>query len=146
MLSRVGGGQPVRFLIAGGVNTLFGVADTFVLLHLLLLLVPGHPKAMGTTAMAVSSIVNIGFSFLTYKWFVFRTSGNYLPEFVRSLTIYLPSLALNTLLVAPLTAVYERWLGNGKPAVYLAMASILGFTIVFSFFGHKRVTFRQKAG
>ena len=135
----------MRFLIAGGVNTLFGIADTFVLLHVLLLLVPGHPKAMGTTAMGVSSIINIGFSFLTYKLFVFRTRGNYLPEFLRSLTIYLPSLALNTLLVAPLTAVYEHWLGHGKPAVYLAMATILIVTIVFSFFGHKRVTFRQKA-
>ena len=145
-MSRIGGGQPVRFLIAGGVNTLFGIADTFVLLHVLLVMVPEHPKAMGTTAMAVSSIINIGFSFLTYKWFVFKTRGNYAPEFLRSLTIYLPSLALNTLLVAPLTAVYERWLGHGKPAVYLAMATILGVTIVFSFFGHKRVTFRQKAG
>jgi putative flippase GtrA len=131
--------------VAGGINTLFGIADTFVLLHLLLLFVPGHPKAMGTTAMGVSSVINIGFSFLMYKLFVFRTRGHYLPEFLRSLTIYLPSLALNTLLVAPLTAAFERWLGPGKSPVYLAMASILGFTLVFSFFGHKRVTFRQKA-
>jgi putative flippase GtrA len=144
VLSKVAGGQPVRFLIAGGVNTLFGIADTFVMLHVGLLLVPGHPKAMGTAAMALSSIVNIGFSFLTYKWFVFRTRGHYGPEFLRSLTIYLPSLALNTLMVAPLTAVLERWVGPGRGAVYLAMASILSFTIVFSFFGHKRVTFRQR--
>lgn len=146
MLGKVAGGQPLRFLVAGGVNTLFGIADTFVLLHVLLLLNPAHPKAMGTTAMAVSSIINIAFSFFMYKWFVFRTSGNTLPEFLRSLTIYLPSLGLNTLLVAPLTAAYEHWLGPGKAAVYLAMASILFVTLIFSFFGHKRVTFRQKTG
>ena len=137
--------QSVRFLAAGGFNTLFGVADAFLLLKLSLLAIPTHPKFMGTVAMAVSSVVNIAFSFLTYKWFVFRTKGNYVPEFLRSLTIYLPTIALSTLLVAPLTAVFQRWTGNQRGSVYMAMAALLSFTIVFSFFGHKRVTFKQKS-
>ena len=133
----------MRFLVIGGCNTLFGVADTFLLLKVLLWFRPDEPKTMGTVAMAVSSVINIGFSFLTYKWFVFRTKGNYLTEYVRSLTIYLPSLALNTFLVAPLAALLKRWTGRDHASVYGAMAIILTVTIVFSFFGHKRVTFRQ---
>ena len=135
--------ESVRFLVIGGCNTLFGVADTFVLLKLLLWLRPDEPKTMGTLAMAVSSVINIGFSFLTYKWFVFRTKGNYLSEYLRSLTIYLPSLALNTFLVAPLAALLKHWTGRDHASVYAAMGIILTVTIVFSFFGHKRVTFRQ---
>ncbi len=136
--------QPVRFLVIGGANTLFGVADTFAVLKLLLLLQPSEPKLMGTVAMAASSILNIGFSFLTYKWFVFRTKGNYVKEYLRSLTIYLPSLVLNTFLVAPLALLLHRWTGYERGSVYLAMGIILTFTIVFSFFGHKHVSFRQR--
>jgi putative flippase GtrA len=135
--------QSVRFLAIGGGNTLFGVADTFLVLRLFFLLAPGRPKLMGTAAMAASSIVNIGFSFLTYKWFVFRTKGNYLKEYLRSLTIYLPSLALNTFLIAPLSVLLHRWTGYDRGSVYLAMAIILTVTIAFSFFGHKHVSFRQ---
>jgi putative flippase GtrA len=138
--------QSVRFLVAGGFNTLFGVADSLLLLKLLLALQPAQPKLMGTAAMALSSVVNIAVSFLSYKWFVFCTEGNYLREYLRSLTIYLPSLALNTLLVAPLAVVLKRWTGFDRGSVYMAMALILSFTIVFSFFGHKRVTFQQKTG
>jgi putative flippase GtrA len=137
--------QSVRFLVAGGFNTLFGIADTFLVLKLFLLVSPMHPKSMGTAAIAVSSVLNIAVSFLTYKWFVFKTKGNYVPEFLRSLTIYLPTIAVSTLLVAPLTAVFQRWTGNQRGSVYMAMAAVLSFTIVFSFFGHKRVTFKQKS-
>jgi putative flippase GtrA len=142
---RLAEAQSVRFLVAGGFNTLFGIADTFLVLKMFLLVSPTHPKSMGTAAIAVSSVVNIAVSFLTYKWFVFKTKGNYVPEFLRSLTIYLPTIAVSTLLVAPLTAVFQRWTGNQRGSVYMAMAAVLSFTIVFSFFGHKRVTFKQKS-
>ena len=62
--------QSVRFLVAGGFNTLFGVADSLLLLKLLLALQPAQPKLMGTAAMALSSVVNIAVSFLSYKWFL----------------------------------------------------------------------------
>lgn len=136
--------QPLRFLVAGGFNTLFGIADTLLIAKLFLHLNPAQPKLMGTVAMGVASMINIAFSFLSYKWFVFRTKGNYLQEYLRSLTIYLPSLALNTLAVAPLSALLRRWTGQERASVYEAMAIILTFTIIFSFFGHKHVSFKQK--
>jgi len=146
LTKRLAEAQSVRFLVAGGFNTLFGIADSLLLLKLLMTIDPAQLKLMGTVAMALSSVLNIAVSFLIYKWFVFCTTGNYLREYLRSLTIYLPSLALNTFLVAPLAILFRRWTGYDRGSVYLAMAAILSFTIVFSFFGHKRVTFQQKAG
>jgi putative flippase GtrA len=143
MTKRLAEKQPVRFLAAGGFNTLFGVADTFLLTKLLLMVSPSHAKWMGTAAMALSSVINTCVSFLTYKWFVFHTKDNYGQEFLRSLTIYLPMMALNTLMVAPLATVIQHLTGYDHGSVYLAMGVILCFTIVFSFLGHKRVTFRQ---
>ena len=135
--------QSVRFLVIGGFNTLFGVANSFAMVRLMVWLWPGQPKTMGTIAIAISSMVNIGFSFLTYKWFVFRTKGNYLKEYLRSLLIYLPNLALSTLALAPLAAVLKRWTGHEQGSLYAAVAIIVGVGIVFSFVGHKNVTFRQ---
>ncbi len=136
--------QSFRFLVIGGCNTLFGIADSLAMVKMFLLVEPGQPKLMGTVAIAVSSVINIGFSFLTYKWFVFRTKGNYLQEYLRSLTIYLPSLAISTLLVAPLSALLHRWTGYERGSVYMAIGLIISFTIVFGFFGHKHISFRSK--
>jgi putative flippase GtrA len=138
--------ESVRFLVIGGFNTLFGIVDSFVMVKLALLIVPSQPKTMGTVAIAVSSVINIGVSFLTYKWFVFRTKGNYLKEYLRSLLIYLPNLAASTLAVAPLATILRRWIGHEKGSVYAAIAIIVVAGIVFSFFGHKNVTFRQTDG
>ena len=138
--------ESVRFLVIGGGNTLFGVADSFVMVKLMMLIVPSQPKTMATVAIAISSAINIGVSFLTYKWFVFRTRGNYLKEYLRSLLIYLPNLALSTLAVAPLATLLQRWIRQEKASVYTAISIIVVAGIVFSFFGHKNVTFRQTNG
>lgn len=137
--------ESVRFLVIGGFNTLFGVMDSLLMVKLLLLMVPSQPKTMATVAIAISSAINIGVSFLTYKWFVFRTQGNYLKEYLRSLLIYLPNLALSTLAVAPLATLLRHWIGQEKAAVYAAIAIVIVVGIVFSFFGHKNVTFRHKS-
>ena len=136
--------ESVRFLVIGGCNTLFGVVNSFAMVRLMLWLRPDQPKTMGTVAIALSSVINIGFSFLTYKWFVFRTKGNYLKEYLRSLLIYLPNLAASTLAVAPLTAVLKRWTGHDRGSVFAAALIIVVAGIVFSLLGHKNVTFRQE--
>lgn len=92
----------IRYLLAGACNTLFGICNTLAITRLFVVLVPSQPKLMGTAAMLFASFLSIAFSFLTYKWFVFKTRGNYLGEYLRSLLVYLPSIAINTLAVAPL--------------------------------------------
>jgi len=139
-----------KYLLAGGCNTLFGICDTLAITRLFLLLIPSQPKLMGTAAMLLTSFFNIAFSFLAYKWFVFKTKGNYLREYARSLLVYLPSIAVNTLAVAPLSAALSFMNAPVKSltridggSVYLASAILLAITFVLSFFGHKHVSFRQ---
>jgi len=96
-------GEALRFLIAGGSNTLFGIADTFFFTWLFTHALPAHLELGITLATLIATVTNITVSFLTYKWFVFRTDGNYLREYARSFVVYGPSLLL-TLALAPLLA------------------------------------------
>jgi putative flippase GtrA len=140
----------VRYLLAGGCNTLFGICDTLALTKLFLTLNPSQPKLMGTAAVLFTSFINIAFSFLTYKWFVFKTKGNYVREYLRSLLVYLPALAINTLAVAPLSAALSfldtpvsRMTNIHGGSVYVAVVLLIGTTFILSFFGHKHFSFRR---
>lgn len=135
--------EGARFLVAGAANTLFGIADTFFWTWLLVRGFPGRPATMTMLATLVSTVLNITVSFLSYKLFVFRSSGNYLREYGRSLLIYLPSLALSILAVGPLALVFARWLPRPQLAPYAAQACIVAVAILPQFLGHKHFTFRK---
>ena len=118
--------------------------------------------------------LNITVAYFGYKLFVFKTHGNYLKEWLKSFGVYgigmLPGLfalsAITRLLQAllhrhsaslhhlgdtlalhlhgPLLSLLHN-LSSGKAmAGYLAGAFVQGFTILFSFLGHKNVTFRTR--
>ncbi len=70
----VPGGQLGRYLVVGIWNTAFGYA-TFALFNLLL---EGRVPASYMVASLLASVINITVAFLGYKWFVFKTRGNYL--------------------------------------------------------------------
>lgn len=125
-------------------------------------------------ASAIVTPVNITVAFLGYKFLVFRTRGNFVREWMKCFAVYgvgwIPSLIslsaftgiLQALLhhySAPLhvaLGVVEshlggaplRWLqhvANGKAAAgYVAGALLIVFATVYSFMGHKHVTFRTK--
>lgn len=136
-------GEALRFLIAGAGNTLFGIADTFFCTWLLVRLNPAHPAVMTSAATLVSTVVNITVSFLSYKWFVFRSKGHYLAEYGRSMLIYLPSLLVSMTAVGPLAAMFAHWLPRPKLAPYAAQACIVAVAVVPQFIGHKKFTFRK---
>ena len=140
----------IRYLIAGACNTLFGLCNALAMTRLFVVLEPSQPKLMGSAAMLCASFLSIAFSFLTYKWFVFKTRGNYVREYLKSLLVYLPSIAINTLAVAPLSvalnsvnAPIESMTKISGGSVFLASALLVGSTFVLSFFGHKHVSFRS---
>jgi hypothetical protein len=146
---RIVSNRGIRYLLAGAVNMLFGICDTLALTKFLLVLNPSQPKLMATAAVLFTSFFNIAFSFLTYKWFVFKTKGNYLKEYLRSLIVYLPSIGLNTFAVAPLSAALSfldvpvaRLTSIRGGSVYLAIVLLVATTFTLSFFGHKHVSFR----
>jgi putative flippase GtrA len=137
-------GEPLRFLIAGGCNTVFGIADTLLMTWVFIHLFPARTVLMTSVAMAISTVINITVSFLSYKIFVFRTHGNYIQEYLRSLLVYLPALIVSTTAVAPLIILFRHFLTRPLLAPYVAQGVVVVFSMVISFLGHKHITFRKK--
>ncbi len=144
LAQRIPKGEALRFLIAGAGNTLFGIADTFLFTWVCVHARPAHAAIATSVALLLATVVNITVSFLSYKWFVFRTEGNYLREYARSWMVYVPSLLVSMVAVAPLAAVLAHWLPHPKLAPYAAQACIVAVAVVPQFLGHKNLTFRKK--
>ena len=144
LTDRIPRGQALRFLMAGASNTLFGMLNTFLFTWLFVRLRPDHAATMTSLAALVAMCINITVSFLTYKWFVFHTKGNYWREYSRSFLVYVPSLLLSTFAVGPLAAVLSHYLPRPALAPYVAQTIIIAVAIVPQFLGHKNITFRKK--
>jgi putative flippase GtrA len=130
-------GQVARYLVVGLWNTAFGYG-TYALCVFLL---EGRVPAAYLVASLLASLLNITVSFLGYKWFVFRTRGNYLKEWLRCLMVYSGSIGLGLVLLAPAVYLVEHVTGDARSAPYIAGAVVLGVQIVASFFGHQRFSF-----
>lgn len=138
-------GQLVRYLVVGAWNTLFGYGCFFFFVHLFLQVMPTQPSLAASVASVVGTVVNITVSFTGYKLFVFRTKGNFLREYARSFIVYLPTLLLSAVAIAPLTALLRRVLhAHAQQAPYIAGAILAFITVVISFFGHKHISFRDR--
>jgi putative flippase GtrA len=131
--------QFVRFLLVGGFNTVFGYG-LFAALNWALTPVPGGYLI----ATVLANLIAITVAFLAYKWFVFRTSGNYLGEWLRCMAVYGSSVAIGLIGMAILVPLFRRWLSHPQEASYIAGAILTGFTVCFSFVGHKTISFRRR--
>jgi len=134
-------GQLFRYLAVGLWNTAFGYG-TFVAFTALLY---RYGKNSYLAAMVLSNLTNITVAFLGYKWFVFKTQGNYLKEWLRCLSVYSGSTLLGFVLLPGLVFVLRKWFGYDRGAPYLAGAILTGVGVVVNFFGHKHISFRAKA-
>ncbi len=119
----------VRFLLAGGLNTVIGLA-----VYPALYFLAAPLKFHYLTILVISQVVCVTFAFLTSKFLVFRTSGNYLRESGKFLTFHLSYFLVN---LAALPALVE----------FMGMNPVWGQTlfavlvIVTSYFWHSRITF-----
>jgi putative flippase GtrA len=134
-----------------------------------------HPSLLAPLAAIVSTPLNITVAYFGYKLFVFKTRGNYLAEWLKCFGVYgvgmLPALialsGVTRLLQAILIphqfrldhvayvvashlsdrpyAFVTHFAQASTLAGYLAGALVQGFTVIASFFGHKKVTFAQKS-
>jgi putative flippase GtrA len=145
LASHIPSGQVVRYLLVGAWNTLFGYGCFFLFAHLFLHLMPSQPSLAASVASVVATLTNITVSFIGYKLFVFKTKGNFLSEYARSFLVYLPTLVISAVAIAPLTAILRRTLPtHAMQAPYIAGALLAFFTVVISFFGHKHISFRDR--
>ena len=81
---------------------------------------------------------------LRYKWwFVFRTKGNYLREWLRTLIVYSGTILNSAIALAPLVGLIRHTSRYQTQAPYIAGALVALFTVISSLFGHKHLSFRQ---
>jgi putative flippase GtrA len=171
----ISGAQFLRYIGVGLFNTVFGYCTFALTLFLLNRIAP--PRFLYLTVIAASLIstpLNITVAYFGYKFFVFKTRGNYLMEWFKCFGVYgvgmLPGLlalsavtrllqtlihahgpalhadlaAIATHLSGPPLSVLKKFSSGKTAAGYLAGAVVQGFTTIFSFVGHKKVTFKAK--
>ena len=127
-----------RYLLIGIWNTAFAYG-CFALFTAVL---DRYMPASYMAGSLLSSLLSITVSFLGYKWFVFKTKGNYLREWARCLMVYSGGIVLGLALLAPTVFIVSYATGNPRAAPYIAGALILGVQVIIGFIGHKMFSFR----
>ena len=131
--------QVLRYLLVGGFNTCFGYG-LFVAFNYLF-------RSLGVygseIASLLSNVIAITAAFLGYKWFVFRTHGNYLREWLRCMSVYGSSMLFSLVMLPPLTLLLRHRFGRTQMASNLAAAILTVVTVIASYFGHKHFSFRR---
>ncbi len=97
-------GQFVRYLCVGGFNTLFGYGTFALTLTLLNAVVPARLLYLTVVAASLlSTPLNITVAYLGYKFFVFRTKGNYLREWLKCFAVYGTAMLPGLVILSALT-------------------------------------------
>ncbi len=132
-----------RFLVVGVWNTFFGYG-VFALFNFLL--AKQFPQVGYVIASVLSSIINITVAFLGYKWFVFRTSGNYLREWLRTVSVYSVGIGVSILLL-PLVVYLLRWSTSmsHERATYVGGFVLTILSALWNFIGNRNYSFRKTA-
>jgi putative flippase GtrA len=142
--------QFLRYLLVGAFNTLFGYS-VFAVLNFLL-----HRAGVPASyifAYAFSTLINITVAWLNYKLFVFHTRGDYLREWLKAMAVYwsafFPGIVLLPVVVRilnwtlpPHLHAFHHVLARRDLAPYIASAILMAFGVIYSFLGHRNLTFR----
>jgi putative flippase GtrA len=131
-----------RYILVGIWNTFFGYALYATLTALLTAHVP-HAYIL---ASLVASVINITVAFLGYKWFIFKTRGNYLREWIRCAAVYSGGILLGIVLLPIFVFVIRYFTRFDSAAPYLAGAILTIVNVVAGFMGHKNFTFSDTGG
>ena len=97
-------GQFGRYLLVGAWNTLFGYGSFAFFTAILSPILP-HSYIL---ASLLSSLLNITVAYLGYKWFVFKTKGNYLREWMRCVAVYSGGILVGVLTLPVLVVIIRR--------------------------------------
>ena len=120
--------QPVRFLIIGGVNVLFG----YSVFSFVQFFWGGEITYFGS--LIISQVLGICEAFVLYRWLVFAPRTHILSDFLRFLLVYVPPFIFNLFLLPFFITVFN-W------NVYLSQAIAMICVAVISYLGHKFFTF-----
>lgn len=123
--------QKVRFLIVGGWNTAFGYA-AFAAIYFLL-----NNYLHYLVILVISYIIGITNAYFCYKFFVFKTKGNYLKEYLRFYLVYGIVFIINLALL-PIAVEFF------KINPLLSQGGIIFIAVFLSYFGHKNFSFKEQ--
>lgn len=136
--------EVIRFLLVGGFNTAFGIALAYVFILPIEFFFPKLPRAAATTiATYVALPFGVTVAFLGYKWFVFRTSGNYIKEWLKVAAVYSVSLPFPIIIIPIATSLFLYLKLNPHLASLLALVANSGAIACYSYFAHKKFSFKQ---
>ena len=123
--------EVLAYLLTGAWNTVFGMGLYAIVYYLW-----GEYVNYLVLSILVN-IVAITNAFLCYKFFVFRTKGNWLREYIRCYVVYGSVSLCNTGVLWLLVHFF-----NMNPAWANALGT--GFVAFVSYFAHKYYSFRQQ--
>jgi len=126
-----------RYILVGIWNTVFGYG---IYAGFTALLTP-HISHAYIVASLLANFLAITTAFLAYKWFVFKTQGNYLREWMRCVAVYGGSSLISTLLLPILVFALRHLTRFDLWAPYVAGAALMGCNTLASFLGHKKFSF-----
>ena len=133
-------GQVFRYLLVGAWNTFFGYGLFALFTYLLTDRLPFAYMA----ASVLSNVIAVTVAFLGYKWFVFKTEGNYFREYARCYLVYGTAFLAN-LAMLPVLVCLLNWSLGPRPSVpYIAGAALTAGTVLVSFLGHRHFSFASK--
>ncbi len=121
--------QKTRFLIVGGWNTACGYL-LFVVLYQGMARFGWHYL----TAAVLSNLLAVTNAYLCYKFFVFKTRGGYLREYLRFSMTYAGLFVFNLLALPALVA-------GGHLHPLVAQAVVMAVSVVASYLMHSRFSF-----
>lgn len=151
LFSHIPSGQFLRFLLVGAFNTLFGYT-TFAIINYFLDRA-GVPVSY-IFASVFSNFINITVSWFNYKTFVFHTRGSHLREWLKAMAVYwsgfLAGIVVLPILVRilnwtlpPQVELLSHMFDRGVIAPYIANAILMAVGVIYSFLGHRNLTFRE---
>jgi putative flippase GtrA len=137
-------GEVIRFLAVGVFNTVSSLAiySGFVILFGHLMPHRGKPF-LADAAFIVSTPIGITIAFLCYKHFVFRTKGNYLKEWLRCFAVYSVTFPMGLVILPTATHLFLRFPMTHPYAPFLAGIVNSGIIACYSYFGHKKFSFKR---
>ncbi len=123
IVNRLPKGQFIRYLCVGIFNTVFGYLSFAAFLFLFSHLLPQRFLYLAVViASLVSTPLNITVAYFGYKFFVFRTSGNYLVEWIRCFAVYGVGMLPGLLILSALTRVLQTFLHNHRAPLLGSLA------------------------
>lgn len=130
--------QKIRFLLVGGFNTVFA----YLVLNLLnvffnVIFQETFSKVViANFALIVQYILTINVSFITMRYYVFQSRGNWYKEWLKAWSVYIMLYLINAPVLSFMIGFlgWSTWLSQG---VYLIFSTIITFLL------HKYYSFRK---